>query len=427
MGMLSTHHTRTLVMRPTTHAMRQTTLLIVAMVAAVLLASGAAFSQGAPAVDGDSSSVSQGLCQGKPRTPTPDLPVMTRNLYLGANLDPVVQAAGSGNPTDIVEAVSNAWTTIVRTDFPARAKALAGEIEKSKPMLVGLQEVSLYRTGPPDNFTSAPTPAQEVKYDYLKILLGELNDRGLHYTPVVVSQNVDAEFPGDADPEVPEPVLEPQDIRDIRLTDRDVILARTDLPKSELKLSNVQKANFATNASFPIGNSGKSFTLYRGWASVDAKVEDGTFRFINTHLEQEGPFNTIQVAQGNEILSGPANTNLPVILAGDFNSRADDEGTDTYSNLIKAGFSDAWSVTHPGEPGNTWGHDEDLRNDTVNLTKRLDLVLFRDGRREDGLCAVGADIVGDDALNDRTPSTTDSQVLLWPSDHAGVVATLRVE
>jgi hypothetical protein len=40
---------------------------------------------------------------------------------------------------------------------------------------------------------------------------------------------------------------------------------------------------------------------------------------------------------------------------------------------------------------------------------------------------VGADVVGDDALNDRTPSTTDSEVLLWPSDHAGVVATLRVE
>jgi Endonuclease/Exonuclease/phosphatase family len=416
--------------RTTTHAMRRTTLLIAAMVAAVLLASGAAFSQSAPAGDGDSSSVSQGLCQGKPRTSAPDLPVMTRNLYLGADLDPVVAAARTGNPNAVIAAVSEAWATIVGTDFPARANALADEIKESKPMLVGLQEVSLYRTGPPDNFTSAPTPAEEVKYDYLKILLGELNDRGLHYAPVVVSQNYDAEFPGDADPEVPEPVLEPGDIRDIRLTDRDVILARTDLPKTELKLSNMQKANFATNASFPIGNTGQSFTLYRGWGSVDAKVEDGTFRFINTHLEPESTnpaVNEIQVAQGNEILSGPANTNLPVILAGDFNSQAGGGGTDTYNNLINAGFSDAWSVTHPGEPGNTFGHDEDLRNEEANLTQRLDLVLFRDGRSEDGLCAVGADVVGDDALNDRTPSTTDSEVLLWPSDHAGVVATLRVE
>jgi hypothetical protein len=77
--------------------------------------------------------------------------------------------------------------------------------------------------------------------------------------------------------------------------------------------------------------------------------------------------------------------------------------------LINAGFSDAWSVTHPGEPGNTWAHAEDLLNDTVNLTQRLDLVLFRDGRSEDGFCAVGADIVGDE-LSDRTPSTTGTAV-----------------
>src|SRR5688500_11314824 len=144
------------------------------MVAAVLLASGAAFSQSAPAGDGDSSSVSQGLCQGKPRTSAPDLPVMTRNRYLRADLDPVVAAARTGNPNAVIAAVSEAWATIVGTDFPARANALADEIKESKPMLVGLQEVSLYRTGPPDNFTSAPTPAEEVKYDYLKILLGEL-------------------------------------------------------------------------------------------------------------------------------------------------------------------------------------------------------------------------------------------------------------
>src|ERR671910_1548418 len=120
MGMVSTHPTRSLVIkRTTTHAMRRTTLLIAAMVAAVLLASGAAFSQSAPVGDSTSSSVSQGLCQGMPRALAPDLPVMTRNLSLGANLNPVVDAARTGNPNRVIEAVSNAWTTIVRTDFPA--------------------------------------------------------------------------------------------------------------------------------------------------------------------------------------------------------------------------------------------------------------------------------------------------------------------
>jgi len=381
-------------------------------------------SQSAPVGDHDGSSLSHDLCRAEPPAAAPDLPVMTRNLYLGADLDDAVLAARSGNPSAIVKAVSDTWTMIVRTNFRERAEVLAKEIEENEPMLVGLQEAQLYRTGPSDSFSSAPTPATHVEYDYLEILLGELDERSLHYAPVVVTQNYDVEFPGDTDPEFPEPVLEPQDIKDIRLTDRDVILARTDLPKSQLKLSKVQKANFVTNASFPIGNTGRSVTLSRGWGSVDANVEDGTFRFINTHLEPESTnpaVNNIQVAQGNEILNGPAKTNLPVILGGDFNSQADGGGTPTYSKLIGAGgFKDAWSVTHPGELGNTWIHQEDLRNITVDLTERLDLVLFRDGRTEDGLCALDADVVGDE-LSDRTPSG------LWPSDHAGVVATLRVE
>src|SRR5262249_51238633 len=77
-----------------------------------------------------------------------------------------------------------------------------------------------------------------------------------------------------------------------------------------------------------------------------------------------------------------------------------------------AGFEDAWSNTHPNETGNTWGHAADLRNTTVNLTQRLDLVLYR-GK----VHARDADIVGDE-LGDRTASG------LWPSDHAGIVARL---
>jgi hypothetical protein len=196
-----------------------------------------------------------------------------------------------------------------------------------------------------------------------------------------------------------------------------VILARTDLPPSQLKLSNVQSDTFDVILRVPIGNTGQTFDAVRGWQSVDAKVRGQTFRFINTHLEAESTnplINQIQVAQALEILAGPANTDLSVILVGDFNSRADGTGTPTYGILLGAGrFADVWTVTHPGgELGNTWGHAPDLRNTTVNLTQRLDLVLFRGDLR-----AFDADIVGDE-LGDRTASG------LWPSDHAGVVATI---
>jgi endonuclease/exonuclease/phosphatase family metal-dependent hydrolase len=329
--------------------------------------------------------------------------VMTRNLYLGANLDQAIAAIFSGDPDAISQAATATWASVMATNFPERAEVLADEIAHSQPQLVGLQEVSLYRTGPPDTFSENPTPARRVRLDYLEILLQELNERNLHYAPVAVTRNFDVENPGYTAPGV---------LQDIRLTDRDVILARTDLPASELKLSNVQTANFHTNASLPIGTTGQSITILRGWGSVDVKVRNKQFRFINTHLEQEGLFNQVQVAQGNELRNGPAKTPLPVILVGDYNSRADGTGTPTYSNLTGAGFTDAWSVTHPEELGNTFGHEPLLRNTTVSLTERIDLVLFRDM-----VSAVNADVVGDE-LGDRTPSG------LWPSDHAGLTATL---
>jgi endonuclease/exonuclease/phosphatase family metal-dependent hydrolase len=342
----------------------------------------------------------------------PPIPVMTRNLYLGADLSPVFEAAAKGDGPGIVQATTTAWQNVKATNFPERAGALADEIESSEPLLVGLQEVSLFRTGPPDSITSHPKPAEHVELDYLAILLKELDQRGLHYAPVTITQEADAENPGYTTPGV---------LQDIRLTDRDVILARTDVSSSKLQLSNKQTGNYSTFASLPIGQTGQSIKLLRGWGSVDVTLRGQTFRFINTHLEQEGQLNAIQVAQGNEILNGPANTTLPVILAGDFNSRADGTGTATYDNLIHAGFKDAWSITHPRELGNTWGHAADLRNTTVDLTQRLDLVLFRNTLSvTPNLCGLDADVVGDE-LGDRTPSG------LWPSDHAGVVATLRAE
>ena len=334
-----------------------------------------------------------------------DITVMTRNLYLGADLQEASAAAVSGDPEAIIAADSAAWNNVKKTNFPERAEVLADEIKQSRPLLVGLQEAALWRSGPPDSFSEAPTPAPNVEFDYLAILLEKLNERGLHYFPVVCNKNADVENPAlDADSGM---------LKDIRLTDRDVILARSDLPVSNL--SNAQKANFFNNLSFPIGNAGKSITILRGWVSVDVQAGGKKFRFINTHLEQENSqnpaFNPIQLAQANELLSGPANTSLPVILEGDFNSRADGSGTPTYANLIGAGFADAWGATHPGEPGNTCCHASDLL-DAAPLTQRIDLVLLRGG-----LSAFGADAVGEE-LTDRTPSG------LWPSDHAGVVASL---
>jgi hypothetical protein len=139
--------------------MRRTTLLLAAIVATILLSSGVAFSQSTPTGNFDASTAPHDRCLPSTSASTSELPptaradreltVMTRNLYLGADLDPVVAAASTGNPSALIQAVSATWANVVATSFPERAKVLADEIEGSEPLLVGLQEVSLYRTGPP--------------------------------------------------------------------------------------------------------------------------------------------------------------------------------------------------------------------------------------------------------------------------------------
>lgn len=177
---------------------------------------------------------------------------------------------------------------------------------------------------------------------------------------------------------------------------------------ADLKLSNVRTGHF--NAFLEIPGLGGPIQSRRGWISVDAKIRGKSFRFVTTHLEPLHP--DIQVAQGNELLSGPANTSLPVVMAGDFNTRADGTGTPTYGVLTAAGFADAWSQTRPGTPGYTCCHAADLHTLPAPLTERVDLVLTRGGFR-----ALSTELLGD-SPSDRTPSG------LWPSDHAGVAAQL---
>ena len=112
---------------------------------------------------------------------------MTRNLYLGADLAPAI---GAPSLEAFVAATGQILREVTANDFPTRAKGLAQEILKEKPDLVGLQEVALWRTGPPSLapvISGVPT-ATTVRYDYLQLLLEQLNKGKTQYE-VVVSQN----------------------------------------------------------------------------------------------------------------------------------------------------------------------------------------------------------------------------------------------
>jgi endonuclease/exonuclease/phosphatase family metal-dependent hydrolase len=319
--------------------------------------------------------------------------VMTRNVYIGTDLDPIFAAS---TPAALRLATATAFGNVQATNFPARAQALAGEIATAQPDLVGLQEVELIRTGPVDD--PAPATNVPVSGDYLALLLAALEARGLDYAPVAINVNADVEVPSALG-------------LDVRVTDRDVILARG---RTLRKVKQVQEQNFATNLTLrPLG---VPITIVRGWSAVDVKLRGRRVRFLNTHLEPSSA--AVQVAQGNELLAGPADTRLPLIFVGDFNSPAEGTGTPTYANLLAAGFTDAWSQAEPGAAGLTCCHASDLLNQAPTLSRRIDLVLLRRGHNDRGLVAKRAEVVGDQQ-GDQLPSG------LWPSDHAGVVATLR--
>ena len=326
-----------------------------------------------------------------------EVTVMTRNLYFGASLDPILEA---NSPIGLLFAVEEVWQAAQDTDFPERAEELADEIAAAKPSLIGLQEAALWRIqSPGDILAQGNTPAETVVYDFVEILLDELAERGASYKVIVSQDNLDAELPSISG-------------NDIRLTDRDVILARTDLPNGYLQVLSTDSGHFDTLASEFVG--GSEIYILRGWVAADVKVRGKEFRFLNTHLEDD-PYPTEQEAQAEELLDGPADVDTPVILVGDLNSDAAGDGTDSYDNLLDAGFDDAWwDAADPLDPGLTWGHDEDLLNEDPDLTERIDFVLYW------GTFAVKDVYVVGDEDGDQTSSG------LWPSDHAGVVATLTI-
>ena len=321
------------------------------------------------------------------------LKVMTMNMYLGADLAPVLAATSFDEFATEVAAV---YITVQQSDIPARAAALAAEIEAGQPDLVALQEVSLWLTGPFGG------PADSVSYDALVLLLDALEARGLSYTTIAALNEFDAEAPSALG-------------INIRFIDRDVVLARSDLDVSELKLANIQAQHFTTNLSFVTPVLGL-VTIPRGWISVDGKIRGKSFRFINTHLESFHP--AIQAIQSSELVLGPANTNVSVIMAGDLNTDSasgDPVGNAGYQILSSSGFIDLWSLINPGSAGNTWPlHLGDSLTATTP-TQRIDLIFFKGE-----IDAVAVDLV----LNTPAALTPAGR---WPSDHAGVVGTFDLK
>lgn len=320
---------------------------------------------------------------GNPTTVT----VMTRNIYLGADLTPAIAAQ---SPSAFLGAVAQIYGTVLANDFPRRAEALAAEVAATHPDLIGLQEVSRWTV-----LGNSPAPS----LDYLAIVQAQLSARGLHYAVAGVSNNAHIG---------PVPLVGPfcrsTGLFDCLLVfdDRDVILVNAD--RTGLSVSGARTGRYVAQqtVSTPVG----PLSFDRGWVTVQVGLGNHRFRFASTHLETEAA-PAVQQAEGREFLAAVQQPGK-VLAVGDFNSAADGSTTDTYGFLTGDYFRDA----APGV-GPTCCQNGTLSNPVSQNTSRIDLVLTHGSLLPKAAVTTGA-----------TPFQTHAPY--WAADHAGVVATLRL-
>ncbi len=391
------------------------------------------------------------------RREKPTVKVMTRNLYLGADILPIAAATG---PEEALLAANVMWATVQASRYPARAAAMAEEVAEHRPDVLALQEVTTWRLGPPlACLAGAPvTPsAAEPAIDFLPTLLRALQREGLHYEVAAQVTSMDAEL-CIGDPS------DPASLRDLRYTDHDVILVRKGVHWRDPTLPPAQPlpgfvpapvppgpgdrngALFAValedgtpaTAAFTVGGSSEPVFSWRGWTAVEVERGGRWIRVFGTHVEDTLQaladaglppwlFQALQDAQLVAIVDAvyldPATT-LPTIVLGDFNAYVEpaDPNPPTYAFLTGGPFPldpaldgisplrDAWAALRPGDWGFTWGFDEDLRGG--RLSTRLDLVLATPELSPRAI--------------ERTGVRTRIRTGQHPSDHAGLVATFAL-
>ena len=316
--------------------------------------------------------------------------VMTQNLYVGADVDAVIVALGTPDPNDDLPALLFAIETVGKTDFPARAGTIADKIAARRPHVVGLQEASQLDI----DLTALGVPVV-IHQDFVAILQAKLTERGLHYGVAAQVQNiVAAPLPG------------------ISLVDHDVMLV--DLDRVTVTASGGQ------NFTYNVGVVAPGIELKRGWVWADATIDGTPYRFVSTHPEADlagNTFGALRAAQVGEIIASQP-TDRPALIMGDLNDVPD---SPMYQLLTGAGFTDSWRALRPGVVGRTCCEIPDLSNQLPALNQRIDYVFAR------GFAGGAAGLRGEiDRFGDvPADRVAGAAYPVWPSDHAGLVATLR--
>ena len=328
---------------------------------------------------------------------------MTVNLYIGTGTERIL-ALDPADPdyvTKLVTEVTSVYYELLASQPPVRLQRVAAQIADRLPDIVAVEEATLLRNqSPGDLIVGGTSPATNVVFDYVELLVAALEARGAHYAVAATGNEWDIELPMLN--------LQTGTVDDVRQTDREAILVRTDLPRGQLHVSNPRSGNFTNVIVLP----SLGISIVRGWCSVDVFCRGRVLRYICTHTEEEtAP--QLQVLQAGELLAGPARVNMPVMICGDFNSDPlHRDGTVAYDTYTRAGFKDAWPILHrlDAAGGLTWGHDEFLADPARQFDRRIDFVFYKGAT----FAPVKADVF-DMRLDGALPP-------FWASDHAAIGA-----
>ena len=369
---------------------------------------------------------------------SPQVTVMTRNLYLGADV---------GVAMDLIPNLSAAaqfmWDQVKATDFNQRAPKLAAEVIAARPDVIGIQEATIWfckknawsKRTEVFNFTDqflAATKAQGQ--EYVLATKGGKTALNTGYSiaavPFVTMVN---------DPETFQPLFG-QDKAACGFEIADALAIRADLAGKVLAVGNTEYETTYTIVP-------TIMTIYRGYSWADIQIGNTPVRFVTTHLESLWDENKIPNAakQAQQLIADLKDTKHPIVIMGDFNSDprdpriADDPnagGQPTASDVCPAGSSVCNAYLLMREAGfkdvgpdaldpmnNTWGmnalltgpdpdrlkYSQQLGN-FAGYSDRLDYIFVRNGAIPVSSRLIGA-----------TPPNN------LASDHAGVVSLISID
>lgn len=362
----------------------------------------------------------------------PTLTVMSRNLYLGADVGVALELI-----PDMPAAAQFMWDQVKATDFSKRSALFVEEINRENPDVIGLQEATIWYCKA--HFWSGKT---EV-FNFTKELLDSLDGRYV----IAEHEGTQAFNPGYSIGPIPflTTVNDPDTFQPLFGSDKaacgfqigDALLVKTDRAADVLAVGNTEfEAIYKVVPTI--------MEIRRGYTWADIKIGSTVTRFVTTHLESLFGENEIPTAalQATQLINDLSKTKAPVIVMGDFNSDPrDPRGVDAlnpggqptanekctvgatecnaYKLMRDAGFIDAGpDASDP--TAYTWGMNallsapdsnrvEEARKmgNSLGFTDRLDYIFFKNG----------VEVITSRVIGTQPP---------YASDHAGVVSELEI-